>query len=733
MDDTLPLHLCHVQKFFLIINRSHTLFHSVSLMFLVYYRASFVLRTIKARDAPILPYVFVFASELLLSYIWLLNQAYRWRPVSRTVFPERLPQDEKLPALDVFVCTADPIKEPTLEVMNTVLSAMALEYPPEKLYVYLSDDGGCSATLHAMQEAWKFAKWWLPFCRRYGIKTRCPETYFSAAEDDYGDCKSIPEFVADKQKVKKRYEVFTELVTRIREKESVIPTGDHSPAVKWQLCNLLDLEVAYTRLCHITPIAFHIKVIDDDSVGDQTEMPLLLYVSLLDCDMYCNDPKSARQAMCFHLDSKMSPSLAFVQFPQKFYNISKDDIYDSQLRSTFKILWPGFDGLKGPCLSGSCFFIKKDALYHASIQGEHSFRLSEDFIKSLGQKDKANVTSLRDSSSKVLQETLLLASCAYENQTKWGEEASFRFFPVVEDYFTGFKLHCKGWTSVYFDPPRPSFLGSGTSNLNDFLVQGTRWACGLVEVGISRFCPLIYGSLRCQFCRACATGKLHSFLCTFAPVVLSYHSTALSCEWHFLVSNSYFMLFSLMFISSQSKHIQEVLLTGGSIQTWRNEQRVWMMKSVTSHLYGSLDAIMERLGMKEPSFLLTNKIVDDEQVERYHMGKFDYQTSTMLLVPLFTLVNLNVASLIWGFAKAYYAGSCNTMFFQVFLSAFIVTLNYPIIEGVVLRTDNGRVPPSITLLSAVLSVAFLRNVVQHILIDRMPSKLKETNKIRIMV
>lgn len=60
------------------------------------------------------------------------------------------------------------------------------------------------------------------------------------------------------------------------------------------------------------------------------------YILGLDCDMYCNDANSARQAMCFHL-APISSSLAFVQFPQRFYNISKHDIYESELRCTFKV------------------------------------------------------------------------------------------------------------------------------------------------------------------------------------------------------------------------------------------------------------------------------------------------------------------------------------------------------------------------------------------------------------
>lgn len=64
---------------------------------------------------------------------------------------------------------------------------------------------------------------------------------------------------------------------------------------------------------------------------------------MLDCDMFCSEPASARQALCFHLDPKISPSLAFVQFPQKFHNISKNDIYDSQHRATYKVDTSTFD------------------------------------------------------------------------------------------------------------------------------------------------------------------------------------------------------------------------------------------------------------------------------------------------------------------------------------------------------------------------------------------------------
>lgn len=61
----------------------------------------------------------------------------------------------------MFVCTADPYKEPPIGVVNTVLSLMAYDYPTEKLSVYVSDDGGSQLTLFALVEAAKFAKHWL--------------------------------------------------------------------------------------------------------------------------------------------------------------------------------------------------------------------------------------------------------------------------------------------------------------------------------------------------------------------------------------------------------------------------------------------------------------------------------------------------------------------------------------------------------------------------------------------
>ncbi|KAI9185698.1 hypothetical protein LWI28_009854 [Acer negundo] len=89
-------------------------------------------------------------SELWFGFYWLCTQALRWNCVYKRTFKYRLSQryENDLPRVDVFICTADPIIEPLMMVINTVLSVMAYDYPPEKLSVYLSDDAGSDLTFY---------------------------------------------------------------------------------------------------------------------------------------------------------------------------------------------------------------------------------------------------------------------------------------------------------------------------------------------------------------------------------------------------------------------------------------------------------------------------------------------------------------------------------------------------------------------------------------------------------
>ncbi|XP_010267670.1 PREDICTED: cellulose synthase-like protein G3 [Nelumbo nucifera] len=207
-------------------------------------------------------------SDAVLAFMWVARQAFRMRPVRRKVLIENLSRvvDEKnFPALDVFICTADPFKEPPLSVVNTALSVMAYDYPTDKVSVYVSDDGGSQLTLFAFMEAAKFATHWLPFCKEFRIEERCPDAYFGSTHS-----------CAQTEKMKMMYESMKAKVEGVMERrggpvDDVITNHHHRQAFnKWTS--------GFTRRDHPTIIEVLLDSGTDKDITGRA-MPNLVYVS----------------------------------------------------------------------------------------------------------------------------------------------------------------------------------------------------------------------------------------------------------------------------------------------------------------------------------------------------------------------------------------------------------------------------------------------------------------------
>lgn len=56
--------------------------------------------------------------------------------------------------------------------------------------------------------------------------------------------------------------------------------------------------------------------------------PIILNV---DCDMYSNNSETIRDALCFFLDEETGHRIAFVQYPQNYNNLTKNNIYGNSL------------------------------------------------------------------------------------------------------------------------------------------------------------------------------------------------------------------------------------------------------------------------------------------------------------------------------------------------------------------------------------------------------------------
>ncbi|KAK4857331.1 hypothetical protein QYF36_026982 [Acer negundo] len=537
---SLPLHLCRPQKLSATINRLYFLLYIIALLGHFYYRTCSFLQT----TPPSKLHILVFASELLLSLLWLFHQAYLWRPVSRKIFPEGLPENKLLPAIDVFICTADPKKEPPLE-------------------------------------------------RKYKLFEE--------------DIKRAEESVVIKETDCKRGQNHPSIVEVINDADE-----GTNQQVQMPLLVYVSHEKTPFHPHHFKAGAFNVLLRVSSIISNSP------YILALDCDMYCNDPISARQAMCFHLDTKISPSLAFVQFPQKFHTITKSDIYDSHLRTT--CVRNGFFDSVSDKMARYGWTSGTNVVWNRLLHEERSIIwecFAERYAKSPNKKafySDLIMLAIFNLYSSYQKETanfvvlIMLSNKLYCLHDQ--DQIGFLYNSMVEDYFTGFLWHCKGWNSVLCNPSRPAFLGTATTKLNDTLVQAPLFA---------------------------------------ALMVFSYRASALSLEWHSNISQ------------------EEVLITGGSVLTWWNEQRFWMIKSITTYTYGILDTILK------------------------HCAN--------LLTPLVTLVILNMISYAGGIARMVIQRSWDEMFGQVFLSFYILLVNYPVIEGMTSRKDKARIPPSVALLS----------------------------------
>ncbi|KAF5950724.1 hypothetical protein HYC85_012717 [Camellia sinensis] len=152
-------------------------------------------------------------------------------------------------------------------------------------------------------------------------------------------------------------------------------------------------------------------------------------------------------------------------------------------------MWQGMDGLRGPTCSGTGYYLKRKTLFgspnHEDVflnEPESNFGLSSKFLASLKGINEQEANGIGLLSYIVSEEARNLASCTFENGTKWGKEAStksycnigYSYDSLLESTFTGYLLHSKGCTTI---------------DMKDTMVQQMKWSLGLLHVGLSRLQP----------------------------------------------------------------------------------------------------------------------------------------------------------------------------------------------------------------------------------------------------
>ncbi|KAH1075223.1 hypothetical protein J1N35_027551 [Gossypium stocksii] len=667
----------------------------------------------------------LFVSDLILAFIWASGQAFRMRPVYRKEFPENLEKVVKtsdLPGLDVFICTADPYKEPPISVVNTALSVMAYDYPTEKISVYVSDDGGSAFTLFAFMEAARFAAHWLPFCRKNDIAKRNPDEYFatdykmsSETEDIkimYESMKMSVEHVVETGKISEEYNTSDEVRLAFSQWSiDGFTRQNHPTVIQVLLDQNKDKDITGNCLPNLVYVSrqksktspHHFKagalnVLVRVSAA-MTNAPVIL---TLDCDMYSNDPTTPLRALCYILDPEMQSNLGYVQFPQEYRGLNKSDIYACEHKRLFKVHPVGYDGLSGPNYVGTGCFFRRRALYG----GPSTLILPE--IDGLCPDCVVNQPLTAPS---VLELAHHVAGCNYENQTKWGSKIGFRYGSLVEDYYTGYRMKCEGWRSIFCYPETAAFLGDVPFNLLDVLSQNKRWAIGLLEVAFSRYSTITFGVKSMGL----FMGLGYSYYAFWAILTIPVTTYCLLPQLALLnelsifpkVSDPWFLLYMFLFLGAYGQDLLEFVVHGGTIQRWWSDQRMWIMRGLSCYPFGLTEFVVKSIGIHTEGFNVTSKIINDEQSKRYEQGVFEFGVPSPLFVTLTMAAIVNLLSFIVGLVHFIVDGGSNKegLIMQLVLTGLIVMNCLPVYQAIAFRSDKGKMPTETTVTATLLASA----------------------------
>ncbi|KAK1439816.1 hypothetical protein QVD17_05638 [Tagetes erecta] len=640
-----------------------------------------------------LPWFLAFLCESWFTFNWILSIFVKWNQCTTTTYPERLLKrvsESEFPAVDVFVTTADPILEPCIITMNTVLSLLAVDYPTDKLALYLSDDGCSPLTFYSLVETTKFARLWVPFCKKYNVQVRAPFRYFNSTSTPL-DNDSF-EFQQEWKKIKKEY---GDLYKKIevagqrpfpcdRESDFGVFSGVH-------------------RSNHPTII----KVISENKEGTPNDLPHVIYISRekspkhhhhykagamnvlarvsgvmtnaplmlnVDCDMYANNPQVFLHAMCMVFGFKNEDNIAFFQFPQAFYDGLKDDPFGNQLAHLYYVI-NGIASIQGTVYAGSNCFHRRKVIYGSSPNDrlKSDIMSNEDLHKVFGKS-----VELRESAARILSESnsknenrnrpsnlidaaVRVASSSYEYGTSWGTQVGWLYGSATEDLLTGIDIHGRGWRSAITSPDPLAFLGCAPSTYPSSLTQQKRWTMGLFEILFTDKNPLlltIKGNLWFRQALAYFSFCLWAVYSVFELCYASLPAYCIITGSHFLpkINERAFLIFMGVFVIYSFYNFWECIRLGVSLRMWWNLQRMGRVNSMTAGLFGFLSVMSKLICLSNTVFEVTQKEHksndgdNDDDNDNGNVVRFTYDKSPMI-VPGVVILLINMAALVNGMSR----------------------------------------------------------------------------------
>ncbi|KAF7838126.1 cellulose synthase A catalytic subunit 7 [UDP-forming]-like isoform X2 [Senna tora] len=482
------------------------------------------------------------------------------------------------------------------------------------------------------------------------------------------------------------------------------------------------------------------------------------FVLNLDCNHYVNNSKAVREAMCFLTDLQVGKSICFVQFPQRFDSLDKHDRYANRNTVLFDINMRCLDGIQGPIYVGTGCIFRRKALYggdppkdskrpkmtgccccpcfgsrkklqvhskhdengdDAGITGpeegkqllaselnfENKFGKSAFFVNS-SITEEGGIPSSSNQAA-LLKEAINVMSSSYEDRTLWGYEVGWNYGSVSADILTSFKMHCRGWRSVYCMPNRPAFRGTASINLSDRLNQVLRWAVGSLEILFSRHCPIWYSSNEGKLKGLQRVAYISSTVYPFSSIPLLIYcllpAVCLLTDKFITPSISTFasLIFVALFISIFASNILELRWSGVTLEEWWRNEQFWVIGSVSAHLFAIVRGFLKAVAKVDINFSVLSKVPDDGEFRDLYTFRW-----TALLIPPTTITIINLVGIVAGFTDAINSGgqSWGALLGKLFFSFWVLVHLYPFLKGLMGR--QNRTPTLVIIWSVLLASIF---------------------------
>ncbi|KAJ7977620.1 Cellulose synthase [Quillaja saponaria] len=303
-------------------------------------------------------------------------------------------------------------------------------------------------------------------------------------------------------------------------------------------------------------------------------------------------------------------------------------------------------------------------------------------------------------------EAISVISCFYEDKTEWGKRVGWIYGSVTEDVVTGYRMHNRGWRSVYCVTKRDAFRGTAPINLTDRLHQVLRWATGSVEIFFSRNNAL-FASRRMKFLQKVAYFNvgMYPFTSMFLLVYCFLPAVSLFSGQFIVQSLSVTFLVFLLAITITlcMLAILEIRWAGITLHEWWRNEQFWLIGGTSAHPAAVLQGLLKVIAGVEISFTLTSKSAtpedgDDEFADLY-VVKWSF-----LMIPPITIMMVNMIAIAVGVARTMYSPfpQWSKLVGGVFFSFWVLCHLYPFAKG--LMGKRGKVPTIVFVWSGLLSI-----------------------------